>query len=49
MKEKQKRQGYAAPMAEVIVIESHGVLCASAADGSKGGTESMNLTDVNWP
>ena len=44
-----KQKGYAAPKAEIIVIESQGVLCASAADGSKGGTESMNLTDVNWP
>ena len=44
-----KQKVYEAPMAEVIVIESQGVLCASVADGSKGGTESMNLTDVNWP
>ena len=49
MKENLKRQGYVAPMAEVIEIENQGVLCASAGSGSKGGTESMNMTDVNWP
>ena len=40
---------YEAPKAEVIVIETQGILCASAEVGSRGGTESMNLTDVNWP
>ena len=44
-----KRQGYVAPQAEVIVIETQGILCASAEGGSRGGTESMNMTNVNWP
>jgi hypothetical protein len=44
-----KKQGYETPKAEVIVMEMQGVLCSSASDGSRGGTESMNLTDVNWP
>jgi hypothetical protein len=44
-----KRQVYEAPQAEVIVIETQGILCASAEDGSRGGTESMNLTNVDWP
>ena len=44
-----KRQGYEAPQAEVIVIETQGILCASAEGGSRGGTESMNMTNVNWP
>ena len=37
---------------ELIVIEAQGVLCASGgapATTTGGGTESMNLTDVNWP
>lgn len=45
----QKRQGYEAPRVEVIAIESQGILCASAEGGSRGGTETMNLTEVNWP
>lgn len=49
MKENLKRQGYVAPKAEVIVIETQGVLCASSTGGSRGGTESMNMTNVNWP
>ncbi len=44
-----KQKVYEAPKAEVIVIETQSVLCASADSGSRGGTESMNLTDVNWP
>lgn len=44
-----KRQGYEAPQAEVIVLETQGILCASAEGGTRGGTENMNLTDVNWP
>lgn len=46
MKENLKRQGYVAPMAEVIVIESPGVLCASApavSTGAGGGTTNMNV------
>lgn len=45
----QERQGYEAPQAEVIVMETQGILCASAGDGTRGGTENMNLTEVNWP
>ena len=45
------RRPYEAPAVEVIVIETQGVLCSSggAATSTGGGTESMNLTDVNWP
>lgn len=45
-------KGYEAPHVEVIEIEPQGILCASggvAATYAGGGTESMNLTDVNWP
>ena len=44
-----KQKVYEAPMAEVIEIETQGVLCASSTGGSRGGTESMNMTNVNWP
>lgn len=44
-----KRQSYETPQAEIIVVETQGILCASAEGGTRGGTESMNLTDVNWP
>ncbi|MBR0175813.1 MAG: hypothetical protein IJQ11_00080 [Bacteroidales bacterium] len=40
---------YEAPKAEIIEIETQGVFCASSAGGSRGGTESMNMTNVNWP
>jgi len=46
------RKRYEAPHVEVIEIEFQGILCASggaAASYASGGTESMNLTDVNWP
>lgn len=46
------RRTYEAPQMEIIVIEPQGILCASggaAASYADGGTESMNLTDVNWP
>ena len=46
------RRSYETPKVEVIVIEPQGILCASggvAATYAGGGTESMNLTDVNWP
>jgi len=44
------RRTYEAPTAEVIVVETQGVLCVSgSATTTGGGTESMNLTDVNWP
>ncbi len=44
-----KRQGYVAPLVEVIEMETQGILCASAESGTRGGTENMNLTEVNWP
>ena len=44
-----KRQGYEAPKAEVIVLETQGILCASIEGGTRGGTETMNMTEVNWP
>ncbi len=44
-----KRQSYEAPQVEVIVMETQGILCASAEGGTRGCIESMNLTDVNWP
>lgn len=46
---KTKLKVYEAPQAEVIVMETQGILCASAEGGSRGGTESMNLTNVDWP
>ncbi len=47
----KKRQVYEAPRAEIIEIEPQGILCASggAAAYADGGTESMTMTDVNWP
>ena len=49
MKEYLERKVYEAPKAEVIVMETQSILCVSAEGGTRGGTESMNLTDVNWP
>ncbi len=46
---KTKQKVYEAPQAEVIGVETQGILCASAEGGSRGGTESMNLTNVDWP
>ena len=44
------RRSYETPKVEVIEIEPQGILCASGdAAGYGGGTETMNLTDVNWP
>lgn len=45
------RKRYEAPHVEVIEIEPQGILCVSggAAAYAGGGTESMNLTNVNWP
>ena len=40
---------YEAPKAEIIEIETQGILCTSAEGGSSGGTESMNMTNVDWP
>lgn len=48
----QKRKVYDAPFVEIIEIEPQGILCASggvAATYAGGGTESMTMTDVNWP
>ncbi len=49
MKTTTKR--YEAPQAEVIAIESQSVLCASggAATNAGGGTESMNMVEIDWP
>ena len=44
-----KRQGYEAPQAEIIAVETQGILCTSAGGGTRGGIESMNMTNVNWP
>ena len=43
---------YEAPQAEIIEIESESVLCASAPAASTnagGGTESMNMVEIDWP
>ena len=50
--QRQALKRYEAPQVEVIAIEPQGILCASGgatATYAGGGTESMNLTDVNWP
>ena len=40
---------YEAPKAEVIAIESQGVLCASGgASYSAGGTTNMNINNFGW-
>lgn len=44
-----KRQGYEAPKTEAIAMETQGILCSSAEGGTRGGTETMNMTEVNWP
>ena len=47
-----QRQTYESPKVEVVEIVPQGILCASggaSATYAGGGTESMNLTDVNWP
>ena len=46
---KTKLKVYEAPKTEVIEIETQCVLCASGLGGPNGGTESMNLTNVDWP
>ena len=42
---------YEAPQAEVIEIKPQGVLCASggAVTNMGGGTESMNMVEIDWP
>lgn len=50
MKNKNKR--YEAPHAEVIEIESQGVLCVSGDSQTStggGGTQGMGMTNINWP
>ena len=44
-----KRQGYEAPKAEVIAMETQGFLCTSSEGGTRAGIESMNMIEVNWP
>jgi hypothetical protein len=42
---------YEAPQVEVIEIEPQGLLCASGgvATNAGGGTESMNMVEIDWP
>lgn len=45
------RRTYDAPKVEIVEVEPQGVLCASAdaAAYAGGGTESMTMTDIDWP
>ena len=47
---KQTLKAYESPKAEVIEIESQGVLCASdgAAATAGGGTQNMNMGGYGW-
>ena len=49
MKKTTKR--YEAPQVEIIEIEPQGILCASGgvATNAGGGTESMNMVEIDWP
>ena len=49
MKKATKR--YEAPQVEVLEIEPQGLLCASGgvATNAGGGTESMNMVEIDWP
>ena len=47
--QRQALKRYEAPHVEFIEIETQGILCASAEGGTRGGTETMNMTNVNWP
>ena len=42
---------YEAPQAEIIEIESQGMLCASGgvSTNAGGGTESMTMVEIDWP
>ena len=43
---------YEAPQAEIIEIEPQGMLCASGGavvTNMGGGTESMNMVEIDWP
>ena len=49
---KTKKHRYEAPQAEVIEIESQGILCASGGaatnTGAGGGTTNMGITGYDW-
>ena len=47
---KNNRQRYEAPQAEIIVIETQGVLCASggASTSKGGGTTDMDIQGYGW-
>ena len=50
MKINNKR--YESPQAEVIAIETRSVLCGSGgavATNANGGTETMNMVEIDWP
>ena len=49
MRKTNKR--YEAPYVEIIEIEPQGVLCASGgvATNAGGGTETMNMVEIDWP
>ena len=42
---------YEAPQVELIAIKPQGVLCASggAVTNMGGGTETMNMVEIDWP
>lgn len=48
---KKTTKCYEAPQMEVIEIEPQGLLCASGgvATNAGGGTESMNMVEIDWP
>ena len=48
---KKTTKCYEAPQMEVIEIEPQGILCASGgvATNAGGGTESMNMVEIDWP
>ena len=48
---KKTTKCYEAPQMEVIEIEPQGQLCASGgvATNARGGTESMNMVEIDWP
>ncbi|MBR5082109.1 MAG: hypothetical protein IKX35_06690 [Bacteroidales bacterium] len=48
---KKTTRRYEAPQAEIIEIEPQGMLCASGgvATNAGGGTESMNMVEIDWP
>ena len=48
---KTTEKRYETPLVEVIEIEPQGILCASGgvATNAGGGTESMNMVEIDWP